>query len=152
MTGQDWLVFLTGVTGTVGFALLFSLHGRQIPVTALGGALTCLCWLLSLRFGMKPFFAILLASFLGSGYSTVVSRLLKTPKTVFLLSVMISLVPGKGLYQTMRLAVDANWGESFSCAISTLSDMLGIATGMLLALILEKSVNQISRRRRKTGG
>lgn len=148
MTGQDWLVLLTGIGGTVGFALLFSLHGRQIPVTAFGGALTCLCWVLALRFGMKPFFAILLASSLGSGYATVVSRLLKTPKTVFLLSVMISLVPGKGLYQTMRYAVDANWSASFVCGISTLSEMLGIATGMLLALILEKGVNQLLTRRK----
>ena len=146
MTGQDWIVLATGTTGTVGFSLLFCLHGKQLPVTAAGGALTCLCWLICLRSGLQPFFAILLASFLGSGYAAIVSRILKTPKTVFVLAVMISLVPGKGLYQTMRYAVDGAWGSCFSSAIATLSDILGIATGMVVVLIVEKAVQSIRQR------
>lgn len=141
MTAQDWMMLLTGVIGTVGFSLLFCLRGRQLPVTALGGALTCFLWLFCIRFGMDPFFAILLASFLGSGYSAVVSKLLKMPKTVFVLAVLISLIPGKGLYQAMRYAVDGTWDACFSSAIATLSDVLGLATGMVLALILEKAIH-----------
>lgn len=148
MTGQDWIVLATGITGTVGFALLFCLHGKQLPVTAAGGALTCLCWLICLHYGMKSFFALLLASCIGSGYSAVVSRVLKTPKTVFQLAVMISLVPGKGLYQTMRYAVDGAWDTCFASAIATLVDVLGIATGMVIVLIIEKAVQGIRRRQK----
>ena len=53
---------------------------------------------------------------------------------------MISLVPGKGLYQTMRYAVDGAWDACFSKAVSTLAEILGIATGMMLVLIIEKAV------------
>ena len=140
MTGQDWIVLLSGTVGTFGFSLLFCLHGRQLPVTTAGGALACLLWLLCSKAGMAPFFAILIASFVGSGYSTLLSRILKVPKTVFLLAVMISLVPGKGLYQTMRYAVDGAWDACFSKAVSTLAEILGIATGMMLVLIIEKAV------------
>ncbi len=148
MTGQDWIVLLSGTVGTLGFSLLFCLHGRQLPVTAAGGALTCLLWLLCGKAGMNPFFAILLASFAGSGYSALISRLLKVPKTVFLLAVMISLVPGKGLYQTMRFAVDGAWSDCFSKAVSTFEEILGIATGMTLVLIIEKAVHGMLRIRR----
>lgn len=143
MTGPDWIVLLTGTVGTLGFSLLFCLHGKQLPVTTVGGALTCLLWLFGGKAGMTPFFAILLASFIGSGYSALASRILKVPKTVFLLAVMISLVPGKGLYQTMRFAVDGAWGDCFSKAVSTLAEILGIATGMMLVLIIEKAVQGV---------
>ena len=108
MTGQDWLILLTGMTGTVGFSLLFCLRGKQLPITAAGGALTCLLWLLCVRNGMQSFFALLLASCLGNGYSAVVSRVTKTPKTVFMLAVMISrarkgIVPDHALCSGRRL-------------------------------------------------
>ena len=119
------------------------MKARQLPVTTAGGALACLLWLLCGKVGMAPFFAILSASFVGSGYSTLLSRILKVPKTVFLLAVMISLVPGKGLYQTMRFAVDGAWGDCFSKAVSTLAEILGIATGMMLVLIIEKAVQGV---------
>lgn len=150
MTGHEWMLLLTGTAGTAGFALLFCLHGRQLPVTALGGALTCLVWILCLKNGMQSFFALLLASALSSGYSAVASRLLKTPKTVFLLAVIISLVPGRGLYQTMRFAVDSDWENCFATGIGMLSDMLGIATGMVIVLIIEKAVQRIHLGHRRT--
>lgn len=148
MTGQDWIVLLMGTIGTVGFALLFSLHGKQLPVVALGGALVCLSWILCLKGGMQSFYALLIASFLGSGYAAVVSRLLKTPKTVFLLAVVISLVPGKGLYQTMQYAVDGAWNACFSAGIGTLADVLGIATGMVIVLIVEKAVHSLWKKKK----
>lgn len=148
MTGQNWIVLLTGAIGTVGFAMLFSLHGKQLPVAAGGGALVCLAWILCLKGGMQSFYALLVASFLGSGYAAVVSRLLKTPKTVFLLVVVISLVPGRGLYQTMRHAVDGAWDACFSAGIATLSDVLGIATGMVIVLIVEKAVHSLWKRKK----
>ncbi len=151
MTGQDWLILLTGMTGTVGFSLLFCLRGKQLPITAAGGALTCLLWLLCVRNGMQSFFALLLASCLGNGYSAVVSRVTKTPKTVFMLAVMISLVPGKGLYQTMRYAVDGAWSDCFTAGITTLVDILGIATGMVAVLIVEKAVHEIRGRMHRLG-
>lgn len=151
MTLQDWIFLLTGTTGTFGFSLLFSLHGRQLPVTTAGGTLTCFLWLLCGKAGLDPFFAILVASFVGCGYCALASRLLKVPKTVFLLAVMVSLAPGKGLYQTMRLAVDRRWSDCFSQAVSTLADLLGIATGMMLVLIIEKSVWEIRKHVGKKG-
>ena len=54
MTGQDWIVLLSGTVGTFGFSLLFCLHGRQLPVTTAGGALACLLWLLCGKAGMAP--------------------------------------------------------------------------------------------------
>ena len=100
---------------------------------------------------MQSFFALLLASCLGNGYSAVVSRVTKTPKTVFMLAVMISLVPGKGLYQTMRYAVDGVWSDCFTAGISTLVDILGIATGMVVVLIVEKAVHEIRGRMHRLG-
>lgn len=152
MTVQDWIVLLTGTVGTLGFSMLFCLHGKQLPVTMAGGALTCFLWLLCGKAGLEPFFAILVASFVGCGYSALLSRILKMPKTVFLLAVMISLVPGKGLYQTMRYAVDGKWSDCFSQAVSTLSEILGIATGMMLVLIIEKSIRGIRKRADQKNG
>lgn len=31
MTGQDWIVLLSGTVGTFGFSLLFCLHGGSCP-------------------------------------------------------------------------------------------------------------------------
>lgn len=143
---QDLILLLTGTTGTVGFAMLFCLHGKQLPVVAGGGALTCLVWLIALHLGVQSFFALLLASFFGSGYSALASRLLKVPKTVFLLAAVISLVPGRGLYQTMRYAVDGSWLLCFDSGIAMLSDILGIATGMVIVLIVERSILSLRRR------
>ena len=40
----------------------------------------------------------------------------------------------------MRYAVDGAWEACFSKAVSTLAEILGIATGMMLVLIIEKAV------------
>ena len=63
----------------------------------------------------------------------ILGAMLKTPATVFLLPGLLPLVPGGGMFLTMRSAVNGLMAESLSNAYTTLFAAGSIALGIALA-------------------
>lgn len=126
---------IASFVGAIGFSLIFGLHGKQIVLAGVGSACTWGCYLLACFVGSNAHFAIFLAAVFGSFYSEVLAKLLKVPKTVFLFSVLISLVPGSNLYLAMRYAITKDIALASANGIETLTVSLGISLGIIVMLV-----------------
>lgn len=93
--------------GAISFTIVFNLKGRLILLCALGGLVALSVFRLCEVFG-NDILQYFLATIAISIYAEVMSRLCKTPVTVFLVVALLPLVPGGGLYYTMEYCINGN--------------------------------------------
>ena len=129
------------------FCFLFDIHGMGIVFTSLGGALGWLVYLLVLGDGSKAV-AAFAAGVAISLYSEIMARVRKCPASGYLLIAFFPLVPGAGLYYTMKHFIDGNTAAFQSSGYDTLAMAGGLALGVLLVASLVRMLNN-SRRVRK---
>ena len=120
--------------GSLGFALLFGLRRRYLLPAALGGMLSWgLCLLLE-RLLSSPFLACFAASAFSMLYAELLSHLMFSPTTLFVIPAIIPLVPGSSLYYAMSSAVQRDLTSAREYGSQTLELALAIAAGMSFVL------------------
>ena len=76
---------IAGVLSTVGFAIIFRLRVKHIPLAALDGLVACVVYFVCLEFISDDLFiANMLASFATAGVAEICARIGKAPATIFL--------------------------------------------------------------------
>ena len=132
---HEWIQIIASFTGSIGFSLLFGLHGRQLPIAAIGAALTWAIYLGVCAVDGGIFLATVLASIFAGIYTEIMVRRLKVPKTVLTFSVVVTLIPGRDLYNTMRFAIDGDLQGFLSSGVVTLGYAVSIAIGITIVLV-----------------
>ena len=128
---KHWIIeIITGLLGSVGFALLFNLRKKYLPFAALGGAACWGTYLLAEHFGSGIFLASFAAASVSALFAEILARKVKAPVTLFLITTLIPLVPGSSLYNTMYRIVTGDLAEAGIYGSSTLYCVLGIASGI----------------------
>lgn len=120
---------ITGMLGSLGFALLFGLKKQYLIAAALGGLLNWGLYLIGMHWWNTIFFAGLLASAFSALYSEIMARVKKAPATLFFITSVIPLIPGRALYYTCSNAVMRDWIAAKAYANVTLQYALSIAAG-----------------------
>ena len=87
--------------GTVGFAMLVHTPRRAWLASGLIAAFSYLVYWLLTRFGFSDPSSIFLGSLFGSLAGQLCARKMKIIGTVFLMSAIVPVVPGLGLYRMM---------------------------------------------------
>ena len=87
--------------GAVGFAMLVHVPKRSWFVSGLIAAFSYLVYWVFLRVGLSDPTSVFLGSFLGSIAGHLCARKMKIIGTVFLMSAVVPVVPGLGLYRMM---------------------------------------------------
>lgn len=136
--------------GTVGYAIVSNTRHRYLPQVALGGILVWAVYLVCSHFMEgSVFLPSLAAAFTTAIYAEILARVCRAPSTLFFITSVIALVPGRSLYFCIsefvggRGDISAQYGwETFACA-------LGIALGMSAAWALCDMSRKISRWHRK---
>ncbi|MBQ8747867.1 MAG: threonine/serine exporter family protein [Clostridia bacterium] len=147
---QDWVVLLTGVIGTIGFSLVFSTKPKHLPFCALSGFLSCLLYLLALRYWhCGVFLSNMIGAAAGGLFSAVCARVRKAPRNIFIIAAMIPLVPGSGLYYTMANIVSKNVAEAFTYFTTTLQTAVCISAGFLAVTALAQVFDYLRENRFK---
>lgn len=131
---------MTGVTGSLGFCLIFRLNRRLIPATLVGSFLCWAVYLLSLRNGEDVFVPSLISSVVCAAYAQVAARVLKAPATVFLIPEVLPLIPGSGLYYTMSHAVQKHWFLTKYFGYRTMMFAMGIAAGICIVGVVNDTI------------
>jgi len=126
---------ITSFSGSIGFSLLFGLRGKQLPVAAVGAAFAWGVYLLAEFCGSGLFFANVIAATFAGIYTEVMVRFLKVPKTVLTFSVVVALIPGRALYNTMKYIFQSDFGNFVSNGMVTLAVAAGIAIGITIVLV-----------------
>ena len=131
--------------GTVGFAMLVHTPKRAWFVSGLIASLSYLLYWLVTYLGLPDPMAIFIGSLFGSLVGLLSARLMKIIGTVFLMSAVVPVVPGLGLY---RMMASFGRGETMLGADLGLQAMITIAM-LALGLSMGSFVNRIIHRGRR---
>lgn len=126
----------TGMLGSLGFALIFRLPYRYLPLAALGGLLNWGSYLAFFALSDRLFLSCLMASALSALYAELLAKRLRAPTTLFLIPTVIPSIPGSNLYYTLEAAVSADFAAAGKNALQTCQWAFGIAAGVSLVSIL----------------
>lgn len=89
----------------LSFGIIFEIKGKNLFFSGIAGGLTWGVYLLMNSFGQPILFSYFVASMVLTLYSEIFARILKTPVTSILISGLLALVPGSGIYYTMYFLV-----------------------------------------------
>lgn len=126
------IVMVSSFIATFGFGILFNIKGYKLILAGIGGMLGSVVYTIALNNNISLVTSLFLASLVFSCYSEILARICKTPVTTFLISALIPLVPGNGMYQTMKLAIDGNVMEALQVGLDTLTSAGALALGTIL--------------------
>ena len=137
---MDWMALsigaVTSLVGSLGFALIFRLSARYLLPASFGGLLAFVVYFVCDTFGMGLFTANLLAAIVGSLYSELLARMMKTPSVEFMIPCIIPLVPGSMLYHTMSHLLAAEYAPAFDSFVKAMMTALGIAAGVIVLSVV----------------
>ncbi|EEH98297.1 threonine/serine exporter family protein [Clostridium tertium] len=131
---------LSAFIASFAFGIVFNIKGKNLFFSALCGALGWFIYKFSLRIGSSDTTALFLASVGLSVYSEVFARILKTPVTTFVITALIPLVPGGGMYYTMVEAITGDVMKSLEIGINTLASAGVLALGIILVSTITKTL------------
>lgn len=123
----------------IGFCFIFNIHGPGILICGCGGALGWLVYLLSAFILPNAIFQCLLAAITITVFSEVMARIRRCPVTGYLIIALLPLVPGGGIYETMRHCVQGDTQLFLSALLRT----FGLAGALALGTLLGSSVMRI---------
>lgn len=112
------------------FSVFFHLNWRWIPLTSMGGALGWFVYLIpNFSSDVTGYFFATIAI---AVYSEVMARVCRVPVTLFLTVGILPLVPGGGMYYTMKYCVSGDTAMFMETGIHTLALAGAIAVGIVL--------------------
>ncbi len=130
------MVAVSGFIATFGFGILFNIKGYKLVLAGIGGMLGSVVYTLGMEASLSEVVSLFLASVSFSVYSEILARFCHTPVTTFIICSLIPLVPGKGMYETMKLAVD---GDALA-ALTKGVDTLAYAGALVLGIIFVSTI------------
>lgn len=130
VTAPGWyLSVLYAGIATMFFCPLLHVPRRAVPVASLLGAASCGAYLLMLALGSGEVFALFAASAAVAILCDVLARRMRMIATIFMCAALIPLVPGLGLYRTMRLLLQGEPASGLAQGLHTLLAVGAIALG-----------------------
>ena len=148
MTQTEMIQILASLAGTTAFAILFNIRGSRLTVTAIGGLLSWLLYVVLSRFiPSEPIIYFIVAWAISTG-AEIMARVLKTPTTTFITTALIALIPGGSLYYTMANAFHGNVETFLQKGLYTLQLAAALALGIIVSATLTKVLQKILIRRR----
>ena len=143
---DTFLHCLYAALASAGFALVFELRRWQhIVAASFAGAMSWLVYLMADDF-VGPIGCNFLATVAVALLAEIFARMFKAPATVFLITGIIPLVPGGGLYYTMDALIDGNMALFAEKGIEAAGIAGAIAAGSSL---VSSMVRILPKRKRK---
>lgn len=134
---------IAAFVGSLGFAIILKIKGRQIVYAGIGGLVTWGIYLLAYEELASYFLANLIAAVFVAVYAEIMARVNKAPATIFLTAAAVPLIPGGRLYYTMYGLVSEDntmFAENGTTAIVV---ALAISLGFVFVAVVNKYVSRI---------
>ena len=146
MSSEIIIKIIAGVISTVGFAIIFRLRVKHIPLAALDGLVACVVYFCCLEFISEDLFiANMLAAFATAGFAEICARIGKAPSTIFLLPGCIALVPGGSLYNAMRGLLLKDYDEFAAQLLVTGKVAIAIGGGIIAVSIIRYFISKLKK-------
>ena len=117
---------------SLGFCILFNIHGPGMLICAGGAALTWCAYRFSLNLGCGDVMAYFWATIVASAYSEIMARVRKCPVIAYQVVSIFPLIPGAGVYYTMNHAVRGDIARFAEQGTNTIAIAAIMAVGMIL--------------------
>ena len=127
--------------GTVGFAMLVHTPKRAWLLSGLIASFSYLVYWASLRVGLSDPSSIFLGSLFGSLAGQLCARKMKIIGTVFLMSAVIPVVPGLGLYRMMSFLGQNRISEGENMGIHAMITVAMIALGLGAGALIDRMIH-----------
>ncbi len=124
---------------TLCFALTFNIKGEKLFFTAICGSISWGTFLITQEIGYGKNTAYFLSAVALSIFAEIFARHLKTPVTSLLVSGLIPLVPGGGMYYTMYNIINNKPQEAFNTGMGTISAAGSLAMGIVVVASIAKA-------------
>ena len=123
---------------TFGFGVLFNIHGKKLFYAPFGASIGSIVYLVCKYLNYHYFISLLLTAVVFSLYAELMSRKLKTPVTLFVISATICFVPGGLMYNTMAEIIKGNMDKSLALGFEALASAGALALGIMIASTIIK--------------
>lgn len=133
---------LAALAASFAFGILFNIKGKNLIFASIGGGLAWFIYKGAMQLGQTEIKALFLSSIGFSIYSEVFARILKTPVTTIVISALIPLVPGGGMYDTMVQVITGNLIKASQIGIKTLASAGTLALGVIFISTLTKIITK----------
>lgn len=133
---------LASFFGSIGFALMLKIKGKQILYAGIGGLISWGIYLLAFEQLGSNFESNLIAAMFVAVYAEIMARVNKAPATIFLTAAAVPLIPGGRLYYTMFALVSedrAMFAENGTAAITI---AVAISLGFVAVAVANKYLNR----------
>lgn len=135
-------LIISGLIGAFGFTLLFRSNKNRVIISAFGGAITCVVYVISCYFFEHELMQNLFPAFVATVYAEVMARVTKAPATPILACSIVPLVPGGKLYYTTYYFVVGEMEEFYDSIIALLRIASGLAVGIILVTVVVYEFNR----------
>ena len=141
---------LMAAVSTVGFAILFRLRGRYMPIVfVVGGGCFAIYYLFATVLSLDVFVAALMATVFVTALSEILARAKHSPAVIFILTCLIPIVPGSNLFYMMQALIMKDVNMAISHGATALKISLGVAGGIIAISVIGSIVNTLIERRKK---
>ena len=130
-----------------GFCIIFNIRDKNMWYSIIGAALGWLAYLLIERMNIGGVIPYFISGVVVSLYSEILARIRHQPSTCFLIIGILPLVPGGGVYYTMKFWVQGNYIEFGERGMATLASAGAIALGIMFIISIFRLFAAISARK-----
>ena len=138
-----YMQILACFVATIFFSVLLNQPPKTMVLSGIIGTVGYVVFVLFSQTTMAYFFATLAIAILCE----IAARLFKKAATIFLVSALIPIVPGLGLYRTMRYLVEENLGLAAQVGSETLMGICAIALAITFSSIIFSNIQNRRNRR-----
>ena len=117
---------------SIGFCILFNIHGPGMLLCATGAVLTWVMYRLCQNLGTGDVMAYFWATIIAAAYSEIMARIRKYPAISYLVVSIFPLIPGAGVYYTMSHAVHGDMVSFADQGTHTIAIAAMMAVGIIL--------------------
>ena len=128
-----WLELIACLIGCYGFVILFNIQGKGTMLCVLGGMLAWSIYKIIYQHTGDDIVAYFWATIFASLYAEIMARIRKYPAISYLIVSAFPLIPGAGVYYTMRHVINGDMEGFANRGIHTAAIAGIMAVGILLA-------------------
>ena len=129
------LSVLSAFISTIGFSIVFHVQRKHLLFCGTIGAIGWLIYLVINAHYNEPVSASFVAALVVTNLSYLLAKKRRTPITVFLVTGIIPLVPGLGLYRMMSAILNEDYSSALNYATLTF-EIAGVIAGAIVIVSL----------------
>ena len=135
------------IVACLGFVIIFNIHGYGNLLCALGGGITWAAFCMTQALGGGELLCYFLSTVVAAIFAEVMARVRKYPAISYLITSLLPLIPGAGIYYAAQQAVQGNSAGFVSYSTHTLAVAGCMAVGILLVVTLTKMLSTHKKRK-----